>query len=45
MINLILVIFKLIVGFSTNSSAIVNDGFNNLSDTIVSIMAIAVKFV
>lgn len=39
-INLILVIFKLIVGFSTNSSAIVNDGFNNLSDTIVSIMAL-----
>ncbi|WP_394011606.1 cation diffusion facilitator family transporter [Anaerococcus cruorum] len=39
-INLILVIFKLLVGYSTNSSAIINDGFNNLSDTVVSIMAL-----
>lgn len=39
-INLILVVFKLVVGYTTNSSAIVNDGFNNLSDTVVSIMAL-----
>lgn len=39
-INIILVIFKLIVGFSTNSAAIINDGFNNLSDSVVSIMAL-----
>lgn len=39
-INLILVVLKLVVGYTTNSSAIVNDGFNNLSDTVVSIMAL-----
>ncbi len=39
-INIILVIFKLSVGYTLNSSAIVNDGFNNLSDTVVSLMAL-----
>ena len=39
-INIILVIFKLSVGYASNSSAIVNDGFNNLSDTVVSLMAL-----
>lgn len=39
-INLILVIFKLVAGYKTNSSAIINDGFNNLSDTVVSLMAL-----
>lgn len=39
-INIILVIFKLIVGYGSNSAAIVNDGFNNLSDTVVSLMAL-----
>ena len=40
LINIVLVIFKLIVGFSTNSAAIINDGFNNLSDSLVSLMAL-----
>lgn len=39
-INLILVIIKLVAGFASNSSAIINDGFNNLSDTVVSLMAL-----
>ena len=38
-VNIILVVGKLIVGYSTNSTAIINDGFNNLSDSIVSLMA------
>ena len=38
-INLILVLGKLIVGYSTNSTAIINDGFNNLADSLVSFMA------
>lgn len=40
LINIVLVIFKLIVGFSANSAAIINDGFNNLSDSLVSLMAL-----
>ena len=39
-INIVLVIFKLSVGYSSNSAAIVNDGYNNLSDTVVSLMAL-----
>lgn len=38
-INVLLGIVKLIVGLISNSAAIVNDAFNNLSDTIVAIMA------
>ena len=38
-INVLLSAGKLIVGVIVNSAAIINDGFNNLSDTIVAIMA------
>lgn len=38
-INILLSSSKLIVGMIANSAAIINDGFNNLSDTIVAIMA------
>ena len=38
-INLLLVIMKLIVGYSSNSTAIINDGFNNLADSVVALMA------
>ena len=38
-INILLSAGKLIVGLISNSAAIINDGFNNLSDTIVAIMA------
>lgn len=40
-VNLLLVVFKLIVGFKSNSTAMINDGFNNLGDSVVAIMAYA----
>lgn len=39
-INIILVITKLTAGFIIKSNAVINDGFNNLSDTLVSLMAL-----
>lgn len=38
--NIILFISKIILGFVSNSTAILNDAFNNLSDSVVSIMAL-----
>lgn len=38
--NIILFISKLILGFVSKSTAILNDAFNNLSDSVVSIMAL-----
>ncbi len=39
-INLLLVAVKLTIGYFSNSTAIMNDGFNNLADSIVSLMAL-----
>ena len=38
--NIILFISKIILGFVSKSTAILNDAFNNLSDSVVSIMAL-----
>lgn len=38
--NIILFISKIILGFMSKSTAILNDAFNNLSDSVVSIMAL-----
>lgn len=37
--NVLLFLSKLIIGLYINSTAILNDAFNNLSDSLVSIMA------
>lgn len=39
-LNLVLFISKLVVGFVTNSIAIISDSFNNLSDSLTSVIAI-----
>ena len=39
-VNVVLVIFKMIIGLITNSIAIILDALNNLSDTISSIVTI-----
>lgn len=38
-LNIILAISKLLIGLIANSASIINDAFNNLSDTIVAILA------
>lgn len=44
LLNLLLVITKIIVGFGVNSLAILSDGINNLSDTIGSAVAAVGSF-
>lgn len=39
-LNICLVISKLVIGFLSSSIAIISDGFNNLSDSVTSIIAI-----
>lgn len=39
-LNICLVISKLLIGFLSSSIAIISDGFNNLSDSVTSIIAI-----
>lgn len=40
MMNVILFISKIVLGVLMNSTAILNDAFNNLSDSVVSVMAL-----
>ncbi|WP_311516480.1 cation diffusion facilitator family transporter [uncultured Anaerococcus sp.] len=39
-INVLLFVMKISLGFVVNSQAIINDAFNNLSDSVVSLMAL-----